>query len=255
MLATLKAEYRKIFSVRSTYIISTLGLLLVGGLLSFYVEGYWGKSGSAAGNLMPSALNEIAMNAFSTISIFVAIIALLQVVHEYRHNTIMYTLTIANSRTKAFAAKVFALISFTTVFVLFCTAVCVGLYLLGVELRGATLPEQVIDWNSIVGRGVFYNIAYTMLGIIIAYLSRNIAAAIAILLIVPTTVEPLLGLLLKSKAIYLPFAALEKVIMIEGSPAFVQGELSVSKALAVATGYLVVGILITWQLFLRRDAN
>lgn len=255
MLATIRSELRKILSVRSTYVIGVLALLLVGGLFSFYVEGFWGGSGSAAGVGNEFALREIVMNSFSTMSIFIAIIALLQVVHEYRHNTIMYTLTASNSRTKAFLSKVLVLLGFCVGFAIVITIVSVSLYLLGISIRGISLPPQTIDWTNVISRGLFYNLAYASIGIFIAYLSRNIAAAIAILLIFPTTVEPLLGLLLKSKAIYLPFAALEKVIMIEGSPALVQGELSVSKAIAVSTAYLVGGGLITWALFLRRDAN
>lgn len=254
MLATIKSELRKLLSVRSTYVIAILAFLLT-ALMSFYVEGYWGKSGSQAGNAGALALNEIAMNTLSTISIFIAITAILQVVHEYRHNTIMYTLTASNSRTKALLAKIAVVVGYSVAFSFVFLGLSVGLYYLGLALRGATLPPQTIDWLEVIGRGVFYNIAYASIGLIIAYLSRNIAAAIATLLIVPTTVEPLLTLLLKDNAVYLPFAALEKVIMIEGSPAFVQGELSVSKAVAISVGYLLVGWLVTWQLFLRRDAN
>jgi ABC-type transport system involved in multi-copper enzyme maturation permease subunit len=225
--------------------------------MSFYVEGWWGGSGSAAGRqtLGNLALREIVMNTLSTMSLFVSIIAVLQVVHEYRHNTITYTLTASNSRTKVLLSKAFVLVCFAVVYSLVAALLSIGLYLLALSMKGATLPPQTIDWFAAIGRGVFYNIAYVSIGMIIAFISRNIAGAIAILLIVPTTVEPLLGIVLKNNAIYLPFAALEKVIMIEGSPAFVQGELSVAKALAISCAYLVVGWLVTWQLFLRRDAN
>lgn len=254
MGATLKSELRKLLSVRSTYVIAALTLLLI-SIMSFYVEGYWGKSGSAAGQVTNLALREITTNTLSSVTIFIAIIVILQVVHEYRHSTIMYTLTSSNSRTKALLAKVFVLTGFAVVFSLVGLIFSLAVYMLGITLRDVSLPIQTINWLDVVGKGLFYNVAYASIGLIIAYVSRNIAAAIAFVLITPTTVEPLLGILLKDKAVYLPFAALDKVVAIEGSPSLVQGQLSFSTALTVSLVYLAIGWLVTWQLFIRRDAN
>ncbi len=255
MMASLKSEFRKLLSVRSTYVVSILALLLTGGLMAFYVEGFWGKSGSAAGSLTELALREVAMNALSSISIFVAIVATLQVVHEYRHNTIMYTLTASNSRTKAFISKVIAVLSYTVVFATICMLVSVVMYLLGVALRGGVLPAQDIDWLSVLGRGLFLNVAYALIGLIVAYLSRNIALAIAVLLIIPSTVEPLLGILLKDNAKYLPFNALNNVVLWNPEAAGNPRVLAFGTAVAVSLAYLAFGLIVTWYLFLRRDAN
>lgn len=107
------------------------------------------------------------------------------------------------------------------------------------------------------GGVLFYNIAQIMLGLIFAMLTRSITAAIAIVFLAPATVEPLLGLLLKDKAAYLPYASLERVISAFGGEAaqIVSGSLSVGRAMIVSSIYLIVGFAITWVLFIKRDAN
>jgi hypothetical protein len=127
--------------------------------------------------------------------------------------------------------------------------------LLGVELRGGDLPDQDIKWATAVGAGLYYNAAYCLIGIVVAFLFRNIAIAIVSILIIPSTIEPLLGLLLKGNAVYLPFTALQRVAVADGSQALGRGEITIEKALAVSLAYLVIGLLATWLLFLKRDAN
>ncbi len=254
MIALLRSELRKLLTVRSTYFVSLLALLLSGGLMAFYVEGFWGGSGSAAGALTDRAYTEIMINAFSTVSIFVAIIAMLQVVHEYRHNLITYTLSASNSRTKAFFAKLGVLALYAIVFSVVAAFVSLGLYLLGVGLRGGNLPAQSIDWLAVLGQGVFLNLGYMVVGAVVAYLSRNIALAIAVVLVVPSTIESLLTLLLKENAKYLPFTILGQFSVADPS---MLGMTVLPRATAflLLSGYLAAGIAITWYLFLRRDAN
>lgn len=255
MTALLRAEFRKLLSVRSTYVVSLLALLLSGGLMAFYIEGMWGKSGSAAGLLSERAVTEIIMNSFGTVSVFVAIIAMLQIVHEYRHNTIVYTLTASNSRTKAFFAKLGVLAVYAVLFSLATAFISLGLYYLGVSIRGGSLPAQSVDWLDILGRGAFLNLGYMTVGAITAYLSRNIALAIAVILIVPTTVESLLSLLLRENSKYLPFTALGQMSIANPSDLDKLNMLSMSAAFVLVLAYLAIGVAVTWYLFLRRDAN
>ena len=67
---------------------------------------------------------------------------------------------------------------------------------------------------------------------------------------VPTTVEPLLGLLLKENTKYLPFTALDSTVGASISP----NTLSSGDAILVSTGYLLVTLAVTWLLFVKRDA-
>ena len=95
MIPTLKAEFKKLLSVRSTYLTSLAALLFVAGLIAFYGQGF---------KTEPKDLNSLflvgTITIFSNITAIAgAIIALLLLAHEYRYNTIVYTLTASNSRT------------------------------------------------------------------------------------------------------------------------------------------------------------
>ncbi len=254
MLHALKSEIRKLLSVRSTYVILFLVLVFT-AIYAFYVEGYRGLSGSGASQVNEYALREIVLIATTTGSIFLAVIGILFIVHEYRHNTIMYTLTASNSRTKVLGAKLLALLGFSVAFTAICGLFGLLSYFIGISLRDVSLPEQTFDTINIIGRIMFYNLTYALFGMLLAIITRNIAAAIILLLITPTTVEPLIGLLLKDTAGYLPFTALEKATAIHGDVSMFPGSLSTASSYAVVIVYLLIGWLVAWWLFLRRDAN
>lgn len=254
MYAALKSEFQKLLTVRSTFVISLLALVMI-AIFAFYVEGLRGISGSASSELSPRAIEEIIVNAGGTVAAFSAIIAVLFMVHEYRYNTIVYTLTACKSRSKVLLAKIVTVTSYVVFFTLFAMAFAVGCYYLGLSLRDATLPPQ--DWNAAgaVGKALVYNISFSLIGLLTAIITRSIAAAVALIFLVPNTVEPLIGLLIKDNAVYLPFAALEKVVATSASQSLVQGELAPGKAILIVSAYLIVGWAITWSLFLKRDAN
>lgn len=254
MITTLRSEFRKLLTVRSTYITSVLAILLV-ILVSFYVEGWQGISGSAASELTPEALREVAVNSATTSVVFSAIVAILFMAHEYRHNLIMYTLTISNSRTKVLLAKIVTVMVYAFGLTVLCGAIGIGTYYLGLSLRDASLPAQSFDLLYVAGRVLFYGVCYGLIGLLFAALLRNVVAAVAAVFILPVTVEPLLGLILKDNSVYLPFASLEQVIVLDPNQTVVSGQLSPGKGAFVFLVYLVAGWLITWLLFLRRDAS
>lgn len=241
MTPALRAEFRKLLTVRSTYIISILALVLV-GFVSFYVEGFR----SMVSN--PDWLSATLGGVSSTIGIFVAIVAILLITHEYRHNTIMYTLTIANSRTKVLLAKLIAMSSFAVVFAAVTCGFAILAYCIGVSLapkEGVELVAPNFYWDDVF-RLLYFVVAYTLLALVLGFILRHVVGAIASLFIVPT-VEVLLALVLKGNAKYLPFTALEQV--------HTQAMWSAGKAALLFTVYLVVAWLVAWYLFRRRDAN
>jgi len=102
-----------------------------------------------------------------------------------------------------------------------------------------------------LGKVAFYFMGYALLGLIIATIFRSVVMAIATLLIFPTTIEPLLGLLLKEDSKYLPFTALDSSV----GAAILQDVLTPGRAIAVTCVYLAIGLAVMWLLFVRRDAN
>jgi ABC-type transport system involved in multi-copper enzyme maturation permease subunit len=248
MFATLKAEFRKLLTVRSTYIITILIVAFV-SFFAFYVEGW---------RLGPKDLynpGELSSDVFGalTLSVFGAVIAILLMTHEYRYNMIMYTLTGSNSRSKVLLSKIIVI----SVYALFLTAV-IGLLspaasYLGIHAHGHALAPQTLHVGNLAWRSLFYGWSYGMIGLLLAALIRVQVGAIVALFVIPSAVEGLLSQLLKHNAIYLPFTALTEVI---GNTGFNSGKpLSPGRAAIVLAVYLVVGWLVAWILFLKRDAN
>jgi ABC-type transport system involved in multi-copper enzyme maturation permease subunit len=248
MIPTLKAEFRKLLSVRSTYYM--LGfVLLIAVFFAFYASG-WKLDKTDL--LNPNTLSGDVTSAISVVSIIVALIAVLLMSHEYRYNTIMYTLTSSNSRGKVLLAKILAVSCFSVVFTLCIGALSPLLSLLGIHAHHLKLVPQTIHYGSLVWQSLFYGWGYAMAGLVIATLVRNLVGAIVTLLIVPGTVESLLGLLLKKNTVYLPFTALDKVI---GQGMNYNKAITPLHAALVFSGYLIVAWAVAWTLFLRRDAN
>ncbi len=249
MIALLKAEFRKLFTVRSTYILSLLMLALT-IFFAFYVEGIK-ANGFDASN--PNLLSRDIFLLISNISIFSAIIAVLTLTHEYRYNTIMYTLTASNSRVKTLVAKFLTI----TVFGVVITAVIVAVGLVAVKLglhlgqfKHVTLVPQMLHYGDFVWRTLFYGWSTAIVGLLLAMLLRNQVATIAALFLIPTA-EQLLSLLLKAHSVYLPFAAQGAIL---SAPEGRLGTITPGHAALVFGGYLVVGWIVALVLFVRRDA-
>jgi ABC-2 type transport system permease protein len=240
MMPTLKSEFRKLLTVRSTYIASAIALLLL-GFISFWVLGYKGTPDN------PMLLMDTVRMAGATLALFLAIISILLMAHEYRHNTIMYTLTASNSRSKVLVAKLAVVVTYTVIFSVFAALFSLALLWIGIEMKGNELaPQQFFYWDTI-WRFLFFTVGYGLIGLLLVTLVRHVVGAFATLFLLPATVEPLLSLLLKENSKYLPFMSLDQV---NGA-----GALSPAKGALVFGAYLVGGWLIAWILFLRRDAN
>lgn len=270
MTAALRAEFRKLLSVRSTYVISLIFLLLC-VFFAFYVHGY--KDSSAVNLMGQSPMERAAASLFvegaitqiaSVLAVAAALIALLLLAHEYRYNTIVYTLTATNRRSKVLAAKIIAVLSYVLVYAVVGTAIALAMVWAGAAAAGHPLPHQDLNYPVFFAKIVFYCEAYALAGLLFITLIRNQVGAIAALLILPNTVEGLLTLLLKHNAVYLPFTALSQVVQsptIKGAVAVHPARDALSGSLPPATGAWVFGVylvffwIIAWVLFLKRDAN
>lgn len=255
MIPALKAEFRKLLTVRSTYVITGLALLAI-GFVSLYAEGI--KGGDLAGPSASLYLASTITQHSALISILGALVALLLLTHEYRYNTITYTLTAANSRSKVLFAKITAVSVYVFGFAVISGLVGLLCITIGMTMAGHTLPNQDISILTYLGKMVFYCEGWALAALLFAALFRNQVAAIAILLVGPNTTEVLLSLFLKEHAVYLPFTALNQVVAapsVPGFPSITGATLSPVRGALVFCIYLVVGWAVTWLLFLKRDAS
>jgi ABC-type transport system involved in multi-copper enzyme maturation permease subunit len=254
MIAAIKSEFRKLLTVRSTYILTALAAAIV-IFVAFYVEG-WNLRGVELNNPLQLASD---IYGSMTLMIFGGIVALLSMTHEYRYNIINHSLTASNSRGKVLVAK-FVVISLYGIFLTVLIAVLSPLMsYLGVAAHGNTLAPQTFDWSNLIWIPLFYGWGITMAGLVLALLIRNQIASFVAIFVIPSVVENFIGfLLLKHNAVYMPFTALSHTIQSQMGVATntpISSTMSAGHAALIYTGYLVAAWVAGWILFHRRDAN
>ncbi len=268
MIPALKSEFRKLFSIRSTYLFVLLALVIV-GIYSFYGEGFKDASSIIQAAHVKHAVRIGSINLFvsgtitqigSFVGLFGGIIALLLITHEYRYSTITYTLTASNSRSKVLASKILAIIGFVLGYSIILTAYGIGMIYLGLAFSHNTLPHQEISYLTYFGKVLFHSEGEALVGLLLGVLIRNQVGSFASLFILPGPVEGLLSLILRHDSVYLPFMALDQVIQSPSlSPPGVNeastGYLSPAKGALVFLAYLTAVWIVGWYSFLRRDAT
>jgi ABC-2 type transport system permease protein len=249
MKNALKAEIYKLFSVRSTYVVVAFSVV-ASFLLSFIGEGLKYANGDFGAN----KLSLVALQSTQVVGLMVVVVAILHITNEYRYNTISYTLTAINSRTKVLLAKIISTSIFSILFSLLIIGTVVGATYLGLQVANAPdLPKQDFPLILIL-KIVFYNTGLALMALLTSVVVRSIAAALVMMLLGYNIIEGLLSIVLKQNAVYLPLGALNEVIgqsiITDAQPLLSPGE-----ATLLFSAYLLGGGLITWYLFLRRDAN
>ncbi|HSX18130.1 MAG TPA: ABC transporter permease [Candidatus Saccharimonadales bacterium] len=250
MIATLKAELRKIYNIRSTYAILLFSLVLM-LIFAFWVEGIKaGENGRAVTD--SGKLAGLLLDAITNLAFWGAIVGILSVTHEYRYNTIVYTLTASRSRSRVLLSKIIAVSLFAVFFSIFVSVFAVALMYLGLAIKGVSLSHQVLPLD-LIWRILFVGWGYSMGGLLLASLIRQQVGSIVAFFVLPNLVEALVGLLLKDNKMYLPFTSLQQVTKVQNTE--LRHTLSHGRAALVFGVYLIVGWIVAWYLFLRRDAT
>jgi ABC-type transport system involved in multi-copper enzyme maturation permease subunit len=248
MIASLKAELRKIWTVRSTYGVLAFCFVIM-LIYAFWAEGV--KAGDSTRAVTdPHKVAYLIRDAVANLAFFGGLVGILSMANEYRYNTIMYTLTASRSRVRILLSKIIAVSAFSVVFTIFVAVLAPILMYIGISIKDLSLAHQVFP-ADLIWRVLFTSWGYAMAGLLISTLVRQQVGAIATFFALPIFVEQLVGLALKDNRVYLPFTALSQVATSEG----VKNALSYNKAALVFGAYLIVGWAVAWVLFLRRDAN
>lgn len=250
MLDTLRAEFRKLLTIRSTYIVTGVCLFLI-VLFAFYAQGIREPGEIARNRLL---FKDIVFSTVQTVGFLGAIVGMLLLSHEYRYNMITYTLTASRSRTRVLLAKAIVVSVYAVALTLALSVMAPLLTYLGAHvIQGAPVAPQELDVVGLLWRAAFVGWGYAMIGFVVTALIRNQVGAIVSFLFFPLTIEPLSSLLLKQNSMYMPFSMLQQVL---GTQVSVTGtSISSVKAVAITLIYLGASGAIAWLLFMRRDAN
>ena len=247
MISAIRSELRKLLSVRSTYVIIIICMGIV-GLFAGFGDGF---RATPQGLQSPGQLMSESFNAIVFVGLILAFAGLLLMGHEYRYNTIMYTLTISNRRFKVLLAKlaVFTLFAVvTSLLMAFFSPLCT---IIGAHLHGYKIGPQHFDYWSVIWRCLFVGWGYAMYAFILVTIMRNQVGSIVTYLLVPLIGENILIHIFKSIDKYMPFTMLQSV----AAPDSLGNHTTSAHAMTVALVYVVVGLVIGTVLFARRDAN
>lgn len=249
MIAALKAEFRKLFSVRATYF-CLFAIVILEGLFAFYGDGIRAEKANLV--VHTYLANEVS-NAIPVVALFIGIAGVLLVGNEYRHNTIFYTLTASNSRTRIITAKLLLMAKFSIVFSVLLGFLSPALVVLGLHAGGHHYVSQTFPIWPLLWRAAYYGLGFTMFGMAMAFIIRNQIGTIVTYLVLPGFIEPLLGHLFQTWQKFLPFDLLNQVANTPGTPT--QYGISSPRAAGLYLIYMAVLLIFSYALFLKRDAN
>lgn len=249
MLAVLKSEFRKLLTIRSTYLV-TLGVLGLAAFLDFVAAQQQGSIIASPAYMHDTAIY-LGINLFAT---FAAVIAILHVAHEYRYNTITYTLTTANRRMKVFLSKTLVVMTYSLVIGALVMLVSYWAAKWGFAVKHVSVVPQHLAMWPLVWQSGAYILGNALIGMLLALLIRSLVGAIVAFFFLPV-VEQLLMLLMHDNVKYLPFNTLSQFGVTAGAGPGVKTPLSPLHALGLFAVYLVVLYVVTSVLFVKRDAN
>jgi ABC-type transport system involved in multi-copper enzyme maturation permease subunit len=288
MRPALKSEFKKLLTIRSAYVI-TLSVILITGLATYLSTGpvveipanqqqqaapqqpsppdKTAQTKSSAPAPAPKVVKQLPpekvlsnlSDAIQPMSLLMAIIVILLMAHEYRYNTITYTLTASNRRSKVLASKLIVGVSVITVLTLLMVLASIVTTYLAVSVKGLTLPFPDANWAYIIGRLLFYSLGMGLLGLAFITLLRNLTAALVLLFFLPA-VEVIFSNLLVTHNVepakFLPFSALNQVANIVGGQVSDKTTpVTLAHCLVVFSLYLIPLWIVSWYLFIKRDAN
>lgn len=246
MLAAIRSEIYKLLTIRFIYGLAVF-LLGVIGLFAFYVTGWHTAEESF---LSPDFMQNNIMSAVHTIGLAIGLISILLVTHEYRYNTIVYSLTANKSRAQVFFAKFLVASVFSILLTFILAVLTVVLSSLAIGIRGFELSPQSFMYGQLLWSVALISWGYGAFAFIIAMLIRSQVGAIVVMFLMSSTIEPLLGIVLKSNQSYLPYTALTGIYGF----GLVDGPATSTLVIAVLIN-IVLWLSLSLFMFVRRDAN
>lgn len=257
MTDALKFESVRIRTLRSTYWLVGLSILLTAGVALIIT-----LATDTVDDVMTLSVLTGGGEFATFLPIFMAIIGIFAVGHEYRHGTIQPTLLAIPQRSRLLTAKLLVVLVTGLVVALISMAINYGIGLLAwgeaPDLASGSVTDALIGYVVLV-------LIYATLGVALAQLFRGVPSALVVLLIIPFLVEPLISGLSMVPALdwiqpilkFLPFSAGTRLIAVEpyeamGGPDFDYLDRWASGGVFAAFALLI--LLVSWYLFKKRDA-
>jgi ABC-2 type transport system permease protein len=203
MLSMLRSEYRKIVTIRTSWVLLITGpLLVVAGISGVILNGDLRDPVAAT-----SALSHTGIAALTSL-----IFGILGTAGEYRHGTITDTYLSFPRRQRVLTAKLTVYALAGLVYGVASAVTALAMSLIGWSARGYSFPVGRASTWGILGGGILVNVAFAVLGAGLGALVRNVVVAITAALAWIAVVETIMGQLIGSSlSRWLPFASSESL--------------------------------------------
>ena len=246
------AEVRKLRTVRTTWVLTVFGLLLVAVSVAFFLFEEQ-LSGPFLGTdaQIGAAIDQIGGN-----SVIVLVVGLLVMTTEFRHGTIGRTLQITPRRSLVLASKLGVGVAYAFAFFVAGLALVVAAVLLAGVLRDVGLE---IGANSVraLWHGALGLALTAIFGVALGALIRSQVVAVAVTLVWVFVAENLINAFVPGLGRWLPFQALQAVFLsdevLATMPEGMLSPLAPTAALTVFLGYVAVASLAALAALRYRD--
>lgn len=245
-MAVVAYEQRRIRSIRSTWVIFGVTLLLAAGIAAAV---------GALANIDPESGQRVGQGAMRDVLsainnpivlVPIAVLAAMAFGGEYRFGLIRQTLTLFPRRTGVFLAKLWVSVLWMFAFLVVAAVVVVGVAYL---FRSNIVFDPLTSENLLyVIRALVFGVGFGLFAFALVVITRNQALSIVILVVWTVVVESLVAGLLANRAEWLVEA-----MPISAGASFVGGADMIRNA-AIYFGVLAAFIIVGWALFTRRDA-
>jgi ABC-2 type transport system permease protein len=249
MTGELRYEWERISTVRSTWALIGLAMLVPAGL-ALFVAWLVGNSGPDAGGPPDGEVLGLAGFLPLTAAVLCAIGAA-AFGQEYRHGLIRITLAAFPRRTPVFLAKVLMVAMVIVVAAILAIATIVLAQALGGVIAGTGATWDDTAWGASGVRAVLYVVLFVLIAFAITALTRNQPLGIIAPIVLAVLIEPIVGTIAAVQGWtwvgwLLPFAGGAEAVSTEGAEAWGH--------LAVFGGWFLIIAIPAWILFVRRDA-
>jgi len=265
MTAALRYEVARLRTLRSTWWLLGVSLVVAAGIGA--IVAWAGTANDLGDNGLAIALS--AGGEFSPVPlppVLAGLVGVFALGHEYRYGTIRPALSAVPQRSALLLAKVVVTATWAALVGVVLVAVS---YLVLLVFPGQDVAANGVPWDPAgrVALGfVVLMVLWAMVGLGFAGLTRNLPAAVVLLLVIPLVVEGILFAVLNfvpaldgiswwSK--YVPFSA-GQAMLATFDPAELGGPdfdlLAPLEGGLVFGGFTLILLAITWVLFERKDA-
>ncbi len=261
MLDALRFEWMRLRTLRSTYWLIGMGLLITTGVA--LLLGIAARNEPLDPQILTTAVNGGASFGLPFLAVFMAIIGIFACGHEYRHGTIQPTLTSLPQRSTLIVAKLLVVVAATVAVTIVSMAINIGI-VFAVWGEAPGLFEDPVG-TALVGYAI-YTLIYVLVGFGLGLLFRGVPSALVVIFLMPLIIESLIMGLAFIPALdwlvpvikFLPFTAgsrLMEIVPPEFGPAGPDFDLFsrwVSGGIFALFAALILAA--AWYLFKKRDA-